>query len=149
MTKIIIAFIFSIMIAFIFSVALIGCAGNGTSGVNTDRLGIKIATMKYIGDDFGRAERVLSTLSNVEGELDADKIVLAEGVISYIESKIDLSDRPIEEVLLIQELVYIISLQIEERIDGEVIDADSQVMIRQVIGWVREAAEAKKAILTI
>ena len=133
----------------LFLAALIGCAGNDTitGNVDTDRLGIKLGTMKYIGEDADKADRILSVLDKVEAELDANQIVLAEGVAAYIESKIDFAGKAAEEILLIQELIFVVSGQIEERIGGQVIDPDSQVMIRQVIGWVREAAKVKKASL--
>ena len=103
--------------------------------------------MKYIGEDADKAARVLEVADKVEAELDANQIVLAEGVAAYIESRIDFAGKPAEEILLIQELILVVSGQIEERIGGQVIDPDSQVMIRQVIGWVRDAAEVKQASL--
>jgi hypothetical protein len=128
---------------------LVGCASNDTitGNIDTDRLGIKLGTMKYIGEDADKAARVLGVVDKVEAELDANQIVLAEGVAAYIESRIDFAGKPAEEILLIQELILVVSGQIEERIGGQVIDPDSQVMIRQVIGWVREAAKVKKASL--
>lgn len=138
-----------IIMVLALSLSLFGCSGSGTvtGNIDTDRLGIKLGTMKYIGEDAAKASRILSTLDSIESELDADQIVLAEGVAAYIESKIDFTGRPIEEVILLQELVRVVSLQIDERIDGQIIDADSQVVIKQVIGWIRDAAELKLATI--
>ena len=87
---------FSSIFRFLFG----GGSGDTITGnIDTDRLGIKLGTMKYIGEDAGKAARVLEVVDKVEAELDANQIVLAEGVAAYIESKIDFAGKPAEEML--------------------------------------------------
>ena len=103
----------------------------------------QIATVRYIDGDLAKQASVIEYLDYIEyvtgGESTAYTV---EHVTQSLKNEIDWNKLTPEETILVLNLIDGVSAyvagQIEDR--GDIIDAQALVTVRQVTGWIREAA---------
>jgi hypothetical protein len=129
------------LITLALSVVLTGCAAinNGSPAAKT---AIQAATLKVIGGDPDRAQRVHELAGEVPALMDgaAGDATTMDAVEKRVREEIQWQYLDQAEQLVASNLVDAVRAEIEARIEGGSLDPDDRVAVRTVMQWIRKAA---------
>jgi hypothetical protein len=127
-------------------VALIGLAvllQNGCATIEqspmTAKLTVQQATLRVIGEDVERAERVIVLTGQISEYVEYEEITV-ELIDSYLRAQIDWQKLSLADGQLLVMLLDELRLRLDERIGGGVLDPKDKVVINTVLDWVADAA---------
>lgn len=133
-----------IILATVVALSLSGCAELSAlvGSLGEQKLAVQYATMKYIekaGNDdaqVARAARIAAVVDQVDARL--GDAVSVSALRAFVESKLP-ADLPVSDRLLAGALIDAVVLELEGKIDDGILDADEQLAVRRVLGFVRDA----------
>jgi hypothetical protein len=119
---------------------LSGCAS--LSGVPESfgaKLAVQQGTMRVIGDDVPRAERVVNLTREI-GSYMEHELVTVEVVDTYLRSQIEWEMLDLADAQLLVMLLDELRFQLDERLGSGVLAVDDKLVIATVLDWVSDAA---------
>jgi hypothetical protein len=115
-----------------------GCAVIEQSPM-TAKLTVQQATLRVIGEDVERAERVIALTGQISGYVEYEEITV-ELIDSYLRSQIDWPKLSLADAQLLVMLLDELRLRLDARIGDGVLDPNDKVVIQTVLDWVADAA---------
>lgn len=130
-----------LIIALIAAAFLSGCAVLQTveESPTVAKLTVQQATLRVIGEDTDRAERVVFLTEEIGRYVEQEKITV-ELIDSYLRSQIDWQKLSLADAQLLVMLLDELRLRLDERIGGGVLDPNDKVVIQTVLAWVADSA---------
>lgn len=105
----------------------------------TAMLTVQYATLKYVGEDRAKAERVRQTAAQFRDSLSGDLVTLdALDAALRAEIKWDKIDQA--DQLLLNALLLELRTTLEQRFSAELLSPDDTVVLRRVADWIIQAA---------
>lgn len=127
-----------ILASFLLATLMMGCAAIETSPV-TSALTVQYATLKYIGDDTDKAQRVYTVASGMAETIqdgNATLTLLDQALRAEIRwERLDAADTLLLDTLLTQ-----LQVELQSRISNGLLSPDDRVRLLKVAEWVMSAA---------
>lgn len=118
-----------------------GCAAleHVESSPTTAALTLQYGTLKYIGDDTGKAQRVYDTAGSLATGIEDESVSLAL-LDDQMRAAINWQSLDAADTLLLNTLLAQLRAELESRMGTGLLSAEDRVRLQQVLTWVRDAA---------
>ena len=132
-------FVRLLMVALV-AISLVGCASlqRGDQGTKTV---IQFATLKFIDEDTERARGVYAHVQEARGFLTEEGSVSLDQLEVKVRDSIPWARFDQAEQLLLSNLIDMVRVELEDRIEGGLLDPDEQVAVENVLKWIEQAAQ--------
>lgn len=136
------------LITFLAPVLLLlsGCATLTDGDKRNDfaaNLAIQYGTLKVIDENanpYGAAQEIVKLANKIEKFIDGGTSVTIALAVDELEKEIPWHTLDVADTLLVRNLLDILVIELEARINKGIIDQDTVVVVRQIIKVVRDTA---------
>jgi len=121
-------------------VLVAGCAFL-KSDAPTARLTVQYATLKVIGDDAGKRDRVIAIAEDALTRLDSTPEATVTAIISGVREQVPWAKLDEADKLLVDVLLAELEVQLTDRLGGGVLNEEARLAAATVAKWVIAAAK--------
>ncbi|MBL1293060.1 MAG: hypothetical protein COB61_004225 [Thiotrichales bacterium] len=134
-----------ILMIFVFTSACSSTGGTlNTDGSFVSNLAINYATLKVIensGAPVSKARRIVAIAKDTKTLVDAGTLALVPQLEQVVRDKINWSSLDASDTLLVSALLLAVRAELDQRIDGGTLDANTVLTVAHVLDIVIRAAQ--------